>query len=218
MRRHFPKLRETLFYRPLSYRPKLLFQHTLEEKLTPEEHIELSVKMFRGVAEALELLKPYMCECQVIPVRFEVQGSMPRFEMVRVRSPAKFIDDVHMGFFEAIKDGILTEDEVRRYEPQVSSALAKTGKPELVPRELELIKAPRAIIAIVEEAIHSDIDTTLYMGYKNFSDMLRFHRLLETTRTYSEYYGRNVNIYTKVSEAASTYTRPYPTWVKIMPT
>jgi len=215
MRRHFPKLHETLFYRPLLYRQKLLFHG---ERLTPEEHIELCVKMFRGVAEALELLKPYMRECQVIPVKFEVEGSMPRFEMVRVRSPEKFIHDVHMGFLEAIKDGILTEDEVRRYEPQVFSALAKTGKPELVPKELELLKAPRAIIAVVEEAVHSDIDTTLYMGSKNFSDMLRFHRLLKTTRTYSEYYERNVNLYAKFSEVASTYTRPYPTWVKIMPT
>jgi hypothetical protein len=211
MRRHFPRLRESLLYRPI------LFQYTFEEKLSPEEHVELSVKAFRGLTEALELLKPYMEECRVIPIKFEFEGSITRFEMVRVRSPEKFIHDIHMGFFEAIKDGILTEDEVKSYEPLVSSALVKTRNPELVPKELELAKAPRAVVAVVEESVRSDIDTTIYMGYKNFNDMLRFHRLLETTMTYSDFYGRNVNVYTKVSEIASAYTRPYPTWVKIMP-
>jgi hypothetical protein len=214
MRRHFPTLRETLLH------PRIfLFQYApmIEEKLSEEEHIELNVKLFRGLSEALAFLKPYMEECCVFASKFEVEGSMTRFEMVRVRSPEKFIHDVHMGFFEAVKDGILTEDEVKSYEPLVSSALAKTRNPELVPKELDLAKAPRAVIAVVEESVRSDIDTTLYMGYKNFNDMLRFHKLLETTTIYSDFYGRNVNTYTKVSEIASAYTKPYPTWIKIMP-
>jgi hypothetical protein len=189
----------------------------IEEKLSEEEHVELNVKLFKGLSEALTFLKPYMKECCVFASKFEVEGSMTRFEMVRVRSPEKFIHDVHMGFLEAIKDGILTEDEARLYEPLVSSALAKTRNPELVPEELKKAGAPRAVVAVVEESVHSDIDTTLYMGYKNFNDMLRFHMLLETTITYSDFYGRNVNAYTKLSDIASAYTRPYPTWIKIMP-
>jgi hypothetical protein len=213
MRRHFPTLRETLL------RPRMfLFQNArIEERLSEEEHIELNIKLFKGLSEALAFLKPYMKTCRVFASRFEVEGSMTRFEMVRVRSPEKFIHEVHMGFFEDVKDGILTEDEVKSYEPLVHSALAKTGNPELVPEELKKAGAPRAVIAVVEESIPSDIDTTLYMGYRSFNGMLQFRRLLETTMTYSDFHGRNVNVHTKTSEIASAYTRPHPTWIKIMP-
>jgi len=55
------------------------------------------------------------------------------------------------------------------------------------------------------------------MGYKVFADMLKFLRLLDSTKVHSDYYGRNVNLYTKTSETASKYTRPHQTWIKIMP-
>jgi len=174
--------------------------------LSVEEHIDIAINTFKGVAESLQYLRPYLIKYSVIPFRLDIEGSTNRMTMKKFRDRDKFMRNLDAILYENMQDGIITQEEKDKTLRYASEA---TSIPDL-PYELKNKGLPDYLIHLVEQEIRSDIDCTLH--FRPVNNAAKLEMALYEDKTI--YDNREIPVWVEVSEIASNYTNPFPINIK----
>jgi len=198
--------------------PGLLFQRAEEEYLSEREHVELAIRAFSGLLDALEYIKPYLEQYEVVPSRFQLEGSILEFRMKRKRTPLKFYESLRPALTELLAYRYIDKAWYDITIEKISRLLSEGVPIDMIPSKIisEIPNIPKIIVETIKDEIPSDIDSTLYLksigGWPQVYELLK---RLEKEKEYSPKYKAEISIHDRISEIASEKTKPHPLWIKL---
>lgn len=178
--------------------------YNFDNVITPKEHVELILKAFNGISESLDVIKPYLIEYGVIPVKIEIDGSAADFAMRRYRDKNKFLNGFIHALIEEKKIGAITEKEKEMAMDFVKRNIENANLQQLS----DMAKdegLPNYIIKLINEEMVSDIDCTI-----SFRPVVKASELeIRLNKEKCDIHGRSIPKWVELSEMASKHTYPH---------